>query len=83
MTLTYSCCDKFKLVIEEGLGDRGIYFFRNAHSPVQPVNNECTLDYPDVCTTHKKSLKVDQNLTGVLQFVHIVCFSWINFSSLI
>lgn len=61
-------------VTEKGFGEGGIYFLEMHSLLHNPVNKESTLDYPDVCTTHKESLKVNQNLTGVLQFVSIVFF---------
>lgn len=61
-------------VTEKGFGEGGIYFLEMHSLLYNPVNKESTLDYPDVCTTHKESLKVNQNLTGVLKFVSIGFF---------
>lgn len=70
-------------VTEKGFGEGEIYFLEIHSLLYNPVNKESTLGYPDVCTTHKESLKVNQNLTGVLEVVSIACFFQIHFSSLI
>lgn len=70
-------------VTKKGLGEGGIYFLEMHTVLYNPVNEESTLDYPDVCTTHKESLKVNQNLIEILQVVHIDCFFQIHLSSLI
>lgn len=70
-------------VIEEGLGEGGIYFLEMHTLLSNPVNKESTLDYSDVCAIHKESHKVNQNLIRILQVVHIGLFFQIHFSSLI